>query len=411
MSARNQPRAHDAGAPVKPADRKPIAIAFLVSSGMLAAWVIALFVVPAPPLMISAVCAALCLLAMLFAPTTGARAIWFNVAFLILAVGAFDAWVARKGVVEGKQQTFGDSGGLFQVDDVLGVRPKPGLRTTAKMTLDGATIYDVVYTFDDDGLRVSPPVVSGASEDCALFFGCSYTFGEGVNDEETMPFRAGVRSRMRVRNFAYSGYGPHQMLAAIEAGLVERAAHCRPRYAVYQAVYHHALRAAGVWTWDRHGPRYVLENGRAVRRGNFDSQADADAPLRALEQSGVAKQLRLARMDLGATDVTAEDITLTRAIVAESARKLRERWPDIELHVIDWDGIDPIAPPPLFDRADPVLAGITFHSIGQMLPAVDDPQTEYKLPRDVHPNPRAHDLIAQYVAEKILAAKPSPGSN
>jgi hypothetical protein len=305
-----------------------------------------------------------------------------------------------------KQQTFSNSTDLFVVDDTLGVRPKPGLRTTAKMTWQGQEIYDVVYTIDDVGLRVSPPPAAGAAgaaTDCVLFFGGSFTFGEGLDDDETLPYRVGVRSggHYAVRNFGFSGYGPHQMLAAIESGFVERAARCRPRYAVYQAVYHHTVRSAGVWTWDRHGPRYVLgDDGRPVRTGNFDSEHDPSKMLRALEKSGVATELRRRGMDVGAGDATEEDAKLLRAIVAESRRLLVETWPDLEFHVVYWDAYDAVGRWPLFD--DPPLDGIEVHRISEILPPVDDPEGVYKLPHDVHPTPRAADLIAAYVVRNVL---------
>ena len=43
------------------------------------------------------------------------------------------------------------------------------------------------------------------------------TFGEGVHNNETMPYFFGkYDSTYRPYNFAYSGYGPHQMLARLE---------------------------------------------------------------------------------------------------------------------------------------------------------------------------------------------------
>jgi hypothetical protein len=342
---------------------------------------------------------------MLLSRTTAARAVWFNVGFVMLAVGVFDASV---GSDLGKQQKFGNSNDLFALDDLLGVRPKAGLKTTASMVYDGEKVYDVVYTFDEFGLRVSPQAAGDASQECILFFGDSYTFGEGVEDHETMPYRVGTLTggRYAVRNFAFSGYGPHQMLAAIEGGLVERAARCLPRYAIVPTHYHHALRAAGVWTWDRHGPRYVLnDNGRPVRSGNFDSDEDPTRVLRALEKSAVADKLRRRGMDLGANDATPEDVVLYRAIVLESHDRLRKIWPDLEFHIILWDAFEGVGHYPLFDERFNA-AGITIHSIGQILPPVANWDATYKLPRDIHPNAHAHDLIAQYVVREILKIRP-----
>ena len=64
----------------------------------------------------------------------------------------------------------------------------------ATMRVGGETIYDVVYHFDADALRVTPAFAAGA--DCALFFGGSFTFGEADRfsdidcDEESLAVRA-----------------------------------------------------------------------------------------------------------------------------------------------------------------------------------------------------------------------------
>lgn len=73
---------------------------------------------------------------------------------------------------------------------------------------------------------------------CVLFFDDSLTFGEGVNDNQTMPYRVGMRSAgaLRVYNFAFHGYGPHQMLAQIELGVVRDTIDCLPDHAIYQAI-------------------------------------------------------------------------------------------------------------------------------------------------------------------------------
>ena len=112
--------------------------------------------------------------------------------------------------------------------------------------LDDEPIFDVVYTTNEAGLRASPP--SAEARESILFFGGSFTFGTGVNDDETMPHRGGVatKGKYRVFNFGYAGYGPHQMLAAIEGGLVDEIVIEPPKYVIYQAIPHHVERAAGL---------------------------------------------------------------------------------------------------------------------------------------------------------------------
>ena len=54
------------------------------------------------------------------------------------------------------------------------------------------------------------------------FFGGSQTFGEGLNDDETIPALVQKKTRVhRVYNYAYRGYGPHQMLRMIETNALK----------------------------------------------------------------------------------------------------------------------------------------------------------------------------------------------
>jgi len=382
--------------------------ALLAASAALLVWLAALAWAPWSVAVLSAAGVVCCLLALLWCTTGAARAVWFNLAFAMAAVGVFDAYLAARPINGEKVQTFSHAGDLFVVDDDLGVRPRPGLRTTAAMRVGSEPSYDVVYTFDEVGLRVSPPEPQpGPDTDCVLFFGGSFTFGEGVEDEQTMPYRVGVRSggRYRVRNFGFSGYGPHQMLAAIQSGLVDRAATgCHPRYAIYQAVYHHVLRAAGIWSWDRHGPRFVVgDDGRARRAGNFDTDEPdlAKSVANALGDSGLGRQIRRRGMDVGTSEATEADVQLFRSIVATAAEELEQRWPGIEFHVLYWDRWDSQGPYDLFDESLQ-SKGITVHNISEILPDRSDWERAYRLPHDIHPNATTHDLMAAYVVRDLL---------
>ena len=69
-------------------------------------------------------------------------------------------------------------------DSVLGYSAVPGARVRAIRKRFGATLYDVTYTISDQGARVTRGNPAGETW---LFMGCSFTFGEGVSDDETLP--------------------------------------------------------------------------------------------------------------------------------------------------------------------------------------------------------------------------------
>src|SRR5262249_49780667 len=111
----------------------------------------------------------------------------------------------------------------YEDDPVLGWRLKPGVFRDVE-TIDGRLVHDVTYHIGDDHRRLTP-----AGSGCVWFFGCSFTFGQGVEDNQTLPYWVGVLTGRRAINFGTSAYGAQQMLAALEHGLTPP---CRPTHII-----------------------------------------------------------------------------------------------------------------------------------------------------------------------------------
>jgi hypothetical protein len=349
---------------------------------------------------IAAAWCAACMVAMWTSSGRAAKIIWFNIGAIILIAGLGDAYFRYTQSGPERRQEFADGAGVFVRDEVMGHRPAANFSTRTTLHYGEELVYDVVFTTDEHGLRISPPVI-GEPAGCVLFFGCSYTFGEGVDDDETLPYAVAMKTgqRYQVYNFGYSGYGPHHMLAAIEGGLVDSAIDCRPTHAIYQSHPHHVLRAAGKWWWDRFGPRFVLrDNGDVERHGNFDDEASAVL-------GAVADNSALAMQLLDNIRPTTEDAVLTEAIVDRSRRLLQERYPGIEFHIVHWD----VGDPQLFEGWE--KRGVGVHPLSEMID-FNDPgwPEEYLLPHDVHPKARTYSLIADHVVGEILKPKRERGT-
>jgi hypothetical protein len=277
-------------------------------------------------------------------------------------------------------------------------------------------LYEVKYTIDEHGLRVTSPSINTrkAESSCVLFFGDSFTFGEGVDDAETMPYRLAVKTNQRYQayNFGFLGYGPHQMLAQLQRGVVDGTIECTPVMAIYQALPGHVSRAAGLEAWDQSGPRYVpAEDGLVSWEGRFDEGKPDDVrgrfrafhrnlPMEAkryLEKSALYRALLY--MHRAVTD---HDLDVFLRIVEQSRRIIESRYPGASFHVVFWD----------FSGENPVESkiisglkqkGIPVHLISSILPGYRGHENRYKIhPADGHPNPLAHDLVADYIVKTIL---------
>jgi hypothetical protein len=153
----------------------------------------------------------------------------------------------------------------------LGSFPVPNTATEFKEFLNGRVIADVTYRTDACGLREIPTAVQGRLHKVA-FFGCSFMYGHGVEDDQTLPyyFVRAAGGTFEGFNFAGEGWGPHQMLREIESGFVRRVAGA-PDLAIYEAIPDHLRRVAGRAPWED-GPKYELCQGdEACYRGAFHS--------------------------------------------------------------------------------------------------------------------------------------------
>lgn len=149
----------------------------------------------------------------------------------------------------------------------FGSQPRPGEFRARKLASDGELIYDVNYSIGADGFRLTPQF-EGKPKRSFNFLGDSFTFGEGVQDQETMAYFVGEESRksgkqITVKNFGMSGGGIHQALAILQSKVpVDAHTHF-----ILTAPWH-ASRAACADFFTLGSPKYVLgTSGEVIRDG------------------------------------------------------------------------------------------------------------------------------------------------
>ena len=354
--------------------------------------------------------AGLCVVSAMALRSDAAKVAMANLAALCVALAAFEGYLEYKASTgDGTRMEGTIVNDFVERDDLLGYRPKMGSRVTARKLHADTVIYDVVYSINADGLRVMPTSGPHPARHCAVFFGDSITFGEGVGDEDAYPYQvvAGSGGAVAGFNFAFSGYGPHQMLGAVQAGAVERIATCRPSHFVHLAILEHIARVAGLAAWDRHGPRFMLDaRGRPVRDGNFDAPADPRWPKVPGWLADSADRYRTWQKFFGrGRALRAADLDLYLAVVRETASLLRERHPGSRFDVLLWDGRDD-------DRLAVIerslnSAGINVHRLTAIMDDFNSAAARYLLgPPDGHPNALMHRHIADYVLASVV---PRPG--
>ena len=341
------------------------------------------------------------------------RALWVNLAVITLTCLAGEVYYWSNEPLHGRMEY---SEGFFLADDVLGYKPNSGQTLSHRTSTQNQVLYDVTYTLNQDGLRVSSPPdpVTESNRPCIMFFGDSFTFGEGMPDEQTMPYQVwkNLAGQYHTVNFGFLGYGPHQMLAAIQHGHLQSRGHCHPHHIIYQAIPTHVSRAAGLEVWDHHGPRYVLNaEGHAQPFGHFDDTPPANAleRLRAVHRQfspwlkTTLEESALYRMLLRThRPVDEHDAVLFGAIVRNSKELIQRTYPEAQFHVILWDYDDD---PEVVEQIRRVLAhqDLQVAVVSTILPGFPADRARYEIsPHDRHPNGLAYELIAQFVARRVV---------
>lgn len=289
---------------------------------------------------------------------------------------------------------------LWSDHDLFGYAPTPNLQVAARRIVDGEIAYEFSYRYDEHRQRIAPPLEAQPAAGAVVCMGCSFTLGEGVANELTYPYRIGELSgrRYEVRNFGFHGYGPHQALAALQAGWVDEVCDSAPKLVLYLAIPDHKARSAGYKWWDPHGPWYHLENGELLRAGRFDDRPEPPFWSKVWLKQTARKSILAQRYVHEPSGDGPLDTALYEAIVLRIRQEVLERFPGAAFHVLAWEGS------PRWWESMTRLgeAGVPVHRIDAMVPGLAPGARIPTIPNDPHPTPEVYEAIAEFVVATLL---------
>jgi hypothetical protein len=285
----------------------------------------------------------------------------------------------------------------YYVDDRdLGYAPQGGIVAESRKYFGDHLDYDVTYSIDANGHRLTAASSDPGAEN-VLFMGDSFTFGMGLNDDQTLPqlFSKFTDGRYKVINFGVPNYGLHQVVRSLETGRADSLLAKGKVYIVYTAIADHARRAAAAHAWGAQGPVYELgDDGMAIYRGNLHS-AFARTIVKTLYRSLFFSHFVLPRVSENAVQ---NPVPLYIGLV-KRARQLAEEKYHAAFIMIFWDDNEPLEP-----RAKAALdeANIAYIPITAIIPDVLAKSSIYRItPMDGHPTEAANRLIAAYLAKRF----------
>jgi hypothetical protein len=309
------------------------------------------------------------------------------------------------------------------VDDPdLGFRPLPNQWAEAEATMGARRLFRVEYSFGKDGLRPTPRPQAASCR--AVFFVDSYAFGYGLPDEDALPaaFVRWTHGLYAADNFSFNGYGPHQMLRAIEAGRLDRVLRgSAVDLVIYEGILNHLARAAGRALWDQGGPKYAIGgDGRTRYLGRFHDAAYRTVIRFFGERSQLFRMV--ARTTLVTDRPAAEDLPLYVAILETTKAEIARRYA-AKFVILFWDTDRDVSSWPMSrdgDLAQSALrrldeAGLSPIPITRIVPDINVHRPAYAISEfDPHPNKAANERIAEYLAGDVApqhcghsAARPS----
>lgn len=252
-------------------------------------------------------------------------------------------------------------------------------------------LFDVKYSMNKDGRRALP--ASGAvARNELLLFGCSFTFGHGLNDEDTWAYKLArdLGPDWKVENYSQSGFGAMQTLCMLENKLVQP--YTAPnRFALFLAIRHQLLRNDFFLA----SPHYItLSNGSVEREGTPKHEMITRLQY-ILNGSQLARET-----SSFLTNVIAKDNEQFRndflSMLAAISKTLEEKY-GAKFMVLLWPDVAELAP-------DLKRRGIACLELKRFLPDWDkDGGKGYliKPPYEMHPNQVAATLLAKGIAADL----------
>ena len=332
--------------------------------------------------------------------------------------------------------------------EILGFAPKINASQHEVFKVDDEIVYDVYYNTDENGLRVTTDTNTNYKK-CLHFYGGSFTFGNGLDNHQTLPSylaKALKSQEISVINYGISGGGAHTMLARLEFNLDSYIwDKCRENVVFYIAIPHHIYRTFGVYG----GPKYVLKDHKAIYSGKFTQRekdllweiGKRDTTImrritnqldksfiyeifvdKNIKSSTLLEDIRYHNGYFSNPNLlhlnTTTDLDLYFTILSQILDFLDQKY-NTELIVILWDNDMHAEFLDKYDEAIKTFLSnnhIRFYTLSEIIPDypkdldrvknVDLEHFAYRISRwDTHPNALANELIAKFLAHKIQSGE------
>jgi hypothetical protein len=299
----------------------------------------------------------------------------------------------------------------FGPHPVLGVQiDTTGVLGDTELTSSGSTIYQARYTIITDSIgsyrfnhrigfpNPSAPAPESAPAPAIVFLGCSFTFGQGVNDTETLPYRVGALRNVSTLNLGGIGYGIHQVYKIFLDKYAT--ANNAGKLFIYTLIPDHILRASGLYGWSP-GPSFKRTGDSLIYEGSLPRVSYSTASYVSLFGTFSFIQDMIINIQNKQRAKCVSQDEYEKACLMIRKMDQYSRMTGGRFLVLFWDNISDEGDPNRFyrqtlsDKLDRLRKkGINIISVSDILQTKDP---GYCIPIDGHPNAKAYDSVARYL--------------
>jgi hypothetical protein len=302
---------------------------------------------------------------------------------------------------------------FYEPDIGLGYKMRrAGKFDALKMNSQGDTVFHTYYSVIDDTSNTSASFphrmgyhsMSHSAE--LVFFGCSFTFGEGLSDQQSLPYLTGERNELNAVNLGCTGYGIHQVYQLYLNKYLNT--DNRQRTFVYSFLYDHILRANGVYEWNQLGPYFVLRGDSVINTGALAAhrKVTSDKLIRYASLFGglrflkkilghLAQKNRLNSLEIADYEATLHLLNRLAKLIAQSGGQLIvldwdvRNWGNVELNDLPFELIE--------KRLDHVISSSV--KVIRISSITDIHDASNFIPGDGHPSAWMNYKISSYLGD------------
>lgn len=189
-------------------------------------------------------------------------------------------------------------------------------KTADSLMYPSSVVFEATYNFDQLGRRFTP-VTEGVKDSVSVFFGDAHCFGEGINDNETLPYYyQDSNKNFTSYNYGFLGHGPNHMLYTLNTEEFKNEFK-EKKGKVFYIYRDDAIKVSvGEVPWGEGYPKYEYKDNKLIYSGCYGGSDYNPDPM------------YLPSM------FSKNDFNLTSNIFNEAKKSLFDISPELELHVV-----------------------------------------------------------------------------